>query len=206
MSDVEDSLLNDTRPFPTKTCSPRILTPRLIQVLVVVALLLLAGTSSQYLIISRKSPPPPKTFGVTWDVVENPCGSTPEEAKAMGCSFDVLCWCWLPEECIDRKLSEELLVVDDWHFYYDEAGLYEIPKIELGSGNTTDMTYTIQGYHYYHCTSSPKKPHRAWQNGWKMDGVTVDYEHTEHCEYVLVQSTTPYEAFTSQMQAKYPSC
>ncbi|KAK5632499.1 hypothetical protein RRF57_008213 [Xylaria bambusicola] len=105
---------------------------------VVVAAVVLTAAAS--LFFARSSVPHPTKVGNYQDVSEHatevltelvahakppqfrmksPCGSTPEEAKARGCHFDTISFCWLPSECYDRKLVDSFEATRNWHYYAD---------------------------------------------------------------------------------------
>jgi hypothetical protein len=50
-------------------------------------------------------------------ILQSPCGKTAAQAKASGCYFDMVEIAWVPEECYDRELEEELRAIKEWKFY-----------------------------------------------------------------------------------------
>jgi hypothetical protein len=49
--------------------------------------------------------PGTSVLGLNEDILRSPCGSYPAEAKALGCQFDIISFCWLPPRCYDAELS-----------------------------------------------------------------------------------------------------
>lgn len=69
--------------------------------------------------------------------MNSPCGSTPEEAKAKGCHFDTISFCWLPSECYDSELVSTFESTRNWHYYADPEvrtenylSLYRLSEVE----------------------------------------------------------------------------
>lgn len=50
-------------------------------------------------------------------ILRNPCGQTVVEAKAHGCHHDMVEMAWVPKECYDPELEEELRAIRDWQFF-----------------------------------------------------------------------------------------
>lgn len=50
-------------------------------------------------------------------LMQNPCGQSAAEAKAHGCHYDMVEMAWVPEECYDPQLEEELGAIKDWSFF-----------------------------------------------------------------------------------------
>jgi hypothetical protein len=51
--------------------------------------------------------------------MQSPCGSTAEEARARGCNFDTISFCWLPDECYDSDLVDTFEATRNWEYYAD---------------------------------------------------------------------------------------
>lgn len=50
------------------------------------------------------------------------CGSTPDEARSLGCFFDQLSFAWQVPECYDEETMTEFLAASEWQYFDDEAG------------------------------------------------------------------------------------
>ena len=49
-----------------------------------------------------------------------------------------------------------------------------------------DANETVKDYHYRHCTYLWRKMHRAIINHKMLDSDTAVYNHTKHCEMILL--------------------
>jgi hypothetical protein len=116
------------------------------------------------------------------------CGSTLEEAQALGCHWDLLAAAWLPPACIDQELTEDFRAQGPWRYFADREGTQELVEEELqyrvGKGNEY---YTSLRYHKTHCSYQWRKMHRAMERGTKIENKLADYHHTMHCGYVQMQ-------------------
>lgn len=50
-------------------------------------------------------------------ILQNPCGQSVTEAKEHRCHYDMVEMAWVPLECYDAELEEELRAVRDWRFF-----------------------------------------------------------------------------------------
>jgi len=107
------------------------------------------------------------------------CGQSAEEAKTLGCTFELMTVSWVPLECHDVELNEEFRRVRDWRFYSDLKGSREIGEVELSE--MTVKAYGTNEFHRMHCGYSWMKMHRALETGRRIDKGLSYYKHTTHC-------------------------
>lgn len=115
-------------------------------------------------------------------VLHNPCGNTVAEAKAHGCEWDVLSFCWLPEQCLDRELTQSFRDAGPWVFYGDRNKTVTISEEAFGENKQT--VYLTNELHAAHCAFTWLKFHRALTAG-NMIHAQLDMTHTEHCSHVI---------------------
>ncbi len=145
-------------------------------------------------------------------VRRRPCGTTPAEARARGCHFDVMSFSWLPDACWDAALSAEFDDEKPWKWWrYDEHGTLETISHEfVMTGEFTDV-YVDQEYHVHHCIAMWKKLHRALLRGGQgaIDEYIGSYNHTLHCEEMLLEGEEPgmsLSVVNSVIRLKFPDC
>ncbi|KAI0102727.1 hypothetical protein GGR51DRAFT_526057 [Nemania sp. FL0031] len=143
-----------------------------------------------------------------------PCGTTPEEARARGCEFDMLVTAWLPPRCIDHELVNEFMEVGKWEFYSklhaeeeDKLSTYDADFV--GSANHT--VWTTRRWHATHCLFMFKKLTRALVNGWTTDAEAVSEPHMEHCmkvfiDQVLFGPKLDQDEIETYLEIIYPPC
>ena len=134
-----------------------------------------------------------------------PCGTTPEEAIARGCHFDIIATAWLPPKCIDHQLIAEFEASYHWLYFRNPNGtdLYPSDHDTLGSQNTT--IWTTFRWHVAHCLYMWRKLNRALVQGHMTDGETITQKHTDHCSKVILQMTNP-DSIATIVEIIYPPC
>lgn len=113
------------------------------------------------------------------------CGTTPAEAKAKGCIFEMPGFSWLPKECVDSEVEAEFLKFKNLQYYRDANYTDEVSIEEVKRGDGPGF-YVKQDYHAAHCAFLFKKLHRALDAGRKVDGLIHSVEHTGHCVHMLL--------------------
>jgi hypothetical protein len=110
------------------------------------------------------------------------CGSTPDEARAAGCVFDVMMQLWTPPECMDAPLSERFLEKGNWTWYADSNAEHSYSDEEIRKGNH-DVVYVAQSYHRHHCIFAWERLVRALRNQGPLIEELVSYDHVMHCRH-----------------------
>jgi hypothetical protein len=143
-------------------------------------------------------------------IMLSPCGSTPAEARAAGCSFDMMAFSWLPPRCYDSELVEEFREFKNWGYWLDRNRTKPV-SLEVALTGEIPELYTEFEYHLRHCTFLWRKMHRALlsDRGGKLaiDSVTAGYAHTEHCSKMLInQRKVALDVINAIIVVKYPDC
>lgn len=136
---------------------------------------------------------------------QRPCGSSPEEALSRGCHFDLMSFCWLPDLCYDPSLTDDFIKAGPWKWYSAPDGGDEIPEDIVRTG-VYDNLFVSFDYHRNHCLHMWSKLHRAIIQGNPIDGYIGNYNHTLHCQEMLLDDDTPDDAIMTIIKTKYPSC
>lgn len=142
-------------------------------------------------------------------VMVKPCGGSPEEATERGCHFDVISFCWLPEECYDAELSRDFDSENQLEWFLDPNRTEPLTHDEIMTGRFTGL-YVNWEYHVRHCTAMWKKMHRAILGDLgnrAIDGYIGTYEHTKHCENMLIGGQgIAFDTINTRIAVKYPDC
>ncbi|EED15382.1 hypothetical protein TSTA_048250 [Talaromyces stipitatus ATCC 10500] len=117
------------------------------------------------------------------------CGHSVEEARALGCEFDILSYTWTPKECYDKETADEFRqwltrperFPRPWPFFADKNRTEWIPSEEALSKRAHMMTYAPQEEHIGHCIFMMRRLHRINDGSAKMNSRFGKYSHTEHC-------------------------
>ncbi|KAI1264370.1 hypothetical protein F5Y18DRAFT_436771 [Xylariaceae sp. FL1019] len=141
----------------------------------------------------------------------SPCGNTAEEAKARGCHFDTISFCWLPDECYDADLVETFEATRNWQFYLDEEGKHPISHEELIGGHGNNLWVSWE-YHLRHCLFMWIKLHRAVlakndPSQPQIDSYIASLNHTNHCATILLTDRdVAFPTLNTETLVKYPHC
>jgi hypothetical protein len=131
------------------------------------------------------------------------CGTTDEQAVAMGCHYDHLAVDWLPESCIDKDLVIEFDAsgpgADGAWPYYDVGNS---TKAMGGSSgfvpiNNTDIEdfaragrwyFATREWHILHCMFTWRKQFRARFDASNVEPWNNHEEHIQHCSDYIMQT------------------
>lgn len=79
-----------------------------------------------------------------------PCGNSTDEAKELGCEYDILSNHWLPAPCMDQEAVMEYQSDGSWFGYADEE---RTRLLSVGAMSEAPFYYTNMRDHILHCTA-----------------------------------------------------
>lgn len=138
----------------------------------------------------------------TLEIIKSPCGQSSREAKDRGCHFDVLSFCWVPDQCFDRDLTEKFRKAGPWVFYTDQNKTASITEEQFGSD--TQHVFLTNRLHKTHCAYNILRFHKALTEGRMVHREDV-LTHTQHCTNVLTRVNDP-EEIEVRAKIQYPDC
>ncbi|KAH8881131.1 hypothetical protein GQ53DRAFT_888837 [Thozetella sp. PMI_491] len=143
----------------------------------------------------------------TAQIFKSPCGSTPSEAKARGCHFDIISFCWLHEQCYDAELTRLFDSLAHWEWYYDPNKTQRASREDVELGQLTNL-YVSEEYHHQHCAIMWLKMHRAIIGLGKpaIDSYMGNLDHTKHCASVFGHQDEPMDSIDTIIRLKFPDC
>ncbi|KAI5362638.1 hypothetical protein Slin14017_G063190 [Septoria linicola] len=117
------------------------------------------------------------------------CGSSPTTARQRHCSFDILSFAWQTLECYDHNNTQAFLRHNGpnttWNFYTKlHRTSPQYTEAEILSGEFA--AYVDANYHYTHCTYMWRQLHRAYTLKGYVDMHLDHWNHTLHCQMVLL--------------------
>jgi hypothetical protein len=143
------------------------------------------------------------------EIMKSPCGQSAAEARAMGCHFDIITFCWLPDRCYDAELSAFFDQLSPWEWYLDFNKTKPVSKAEALT-EELDGLYVSWGYHIQHCVYMWQKMHRVFLGDGKpaVDGYIGTYMHTKHCGKMLLTRGKNYALtnYNTRIRVKFPDC
>ncbi|KAK3179424.1 hypothetical protein OEA41_005546 [Lepraria neglecta] len=115
------------------------------------------------------------------------CGNSTEEAKNLGCEYDILSNHWLPAPCLDQDAVHEYQSDGSWFGYADED---RTQVLSIDAMSEEPFYYTNMRDHIIHCAMLWRKQYRAlYEERRGLDSIIVDEEHTLHCSNFLIRMT-----------------
>lgn len=115
------------------------------------------------------------------------CGTSTEEAKALGCKYDILSNHWVPAPCMDEDAVREYQSDGSWFGYADEN---RTQQLSIDAMSEVPFYFTNMRDHILHCAMLWRKQYRALSGErTRLDSLIVDGEHTVHCSDFLVRMT-----------------
>ncbi|KAI1120128.1 hypothetical protein F5Y10DRAFT_273385 [Nemania abortiva] len=126
------------------------------------------------------------------------CGSSIDEAKRGGCSFDVLTKTWLPEAC-PRYYEQEFadfpstLNMTEWKYWTDLTTTEEITDETMAVFAETKPRGQVSWVstmrmHLAHCAFGLMRRSAALDAGERVDLATAPLDHTQHCIELLLDA------------------
>lgn len=132
------------------------------------------------------------------------CGSTPEEARSLGCFFDQLSFAWQVPECYDEETITEFLAASEWQYFDDEAGTTRVSSQVVARGERS--VHVTSQFHATHCLFLRRQMVRVFENGRPIDSHLWAYKHTVHCGQVLTNATWMGGYLHTRAPIIYPEC
>lgn len=145
--------------------------------------------------------------GLTSDATYVKCGHSTEEAKALGCQYDILSNHWVPRQCMDQDAVEEYQSDGSWFGYADEK---RTELLSIDAMSELPYYYTNERDHIVHCAMLWRKQFRAWSEGRSYyDSILASGEHTIHCSEYLMNMTdwgTDFRSMPIKVWVGYAGC
>ncbi|KAF9888832.1 hypothetical protein FE257_008201 [Aspergillus nanangensis] len=119
------------------------------------------------------------------------CGSSTEEARKRGCTFDILSMNWLPSQCA-RDQTEEFIgyaTNETWVYYRDRHAKSLIENSEELSELDSQFWWSTQREHMVHCAFMIMRLHKVLERDGRIDRLTGSFSHTKHCLMMLLDAS-----------------
>lgn len=141
------------------------------------------------------------------------CGTTPAEARALGCRFELHNFAWVPPACYDEALVAPWDAREEWVFATQGVGTgidenqRFYTRAEAASGDLASA-WVPWAQHMSHCGLVFQKFQRAVRAGWQLDNWTSSYAHTAHCASNMELWFVAKDAWqlNSELFLKFPKC
>lgn len=133
------------------------------------------------------------------------CGTTPAEARKLGCIFETTLSLWVPPQCYDFELETTYLQQPSLKYYRDVNLTEEVSLHEVKKGESIGW-FVPWDHHVRHCAFAFRKFHRAVEYGKNIDGYVLRYAHTEHCIKMMTEPEDWRSSITQFDMRSFPYC
>ncbi|KAF2999121.1 hypothetical protein E8E14_003848 [Neopestalotiopsis sp. 37M] len=120
------------------------------------------------------------------------CGDSWQEAKALGCIYDVIASRWYAPECFDQESFDAMKQEPgtNYTWYSDKEHTMQVPT-EIGERGEFELLYPLKNFHKIHCLYLWRKMHHALLNNLPLDDDLMEEDHTIHCTKNLLTWPDP---------------
>ena len=115
------------------------------------------------------------------------CGSTIEEARSLGCQFDMYSFGYYPPECYNKPQLDHFLSLhldDIESMLSDYSPISQTEFLECKYENLWTTTYN---FHDLHCTYEWTRLLQALAQKRPLDKKLSEYSHSYHCSQKLLE-------------------
>ncbi|EEA21608.1 hypothetical protein TMatcc_008968 [Talaromyces marneffei ATCC 18224] len=134
------------------------------------------------------------------------CGTSPEEAKALGCIFDPMNWHWTRPECFYEEGSKNAQAQGPWKYFRDANHTEEMYLADEQAMSTERLMYTEHSWHVNHCIYALESMHRAAMLDKWIPEEAASWPHTLHCMMVFRMMNTPPKKPNTRVDMQFLGC
>ena len=136
------------------------------------------------------------------------CGSTVEEAKALGCHFDLFSFVYYPPPCYNRDLHDSFAAQHHNDIDWRLMDYTPVSTDEVLEGNHLELRPVSGHYHEWHCTYEWLRLIRALAERRPLDKKLAESSHGHHCSMTLLVKDKAWEneTVTRRNQLRFGRC
>jgi len=153
---------------------------------------------SVLLVISRSKP----------DLETHNCGSSPEEARNLGCHYESNSLSWIPNECYAPEVDEAWDSKYEFKYYNDSRGELEIPRDIVAQGET-NYVHVSWKFHLTHCLFVFRKLFHAAVEGDGIKGLDSSVKapvHFYHCLSIMMDRHESFDSLETVVGMTFQTC
>lgn len=130
------------------------------------------------------------------------CGSTPDEARALGCHFDLFSYAWYAPPCYNKDLHQSFLTQHRDEIEWRHMDYSPLTTDDVLTGNHWSLRPISGQFHDLHCTYAWLRLIRALAEERPMDWKLLKFEHSQHCSKRLLEKDKSYRNETATQNAQ----
>jgi hypothetical protein len=116
---------------------------------------------------------------------EAKCGNNWQEAKALGCHFDVMASRWYSHECFNGEVLSQMMTEVDFKWFWDKNHTLPVEKDIVVKGEF-EKVYPLYDFSIMHCLYLWRRLHSALFGHRQLDNDVYSYGYTLHCTRLIM--------------------
>ncbi|KAK4206657.1 hypothetical protein QBC37DRAFT_458135 [Rhypophila decipiens] len=133
------------------------------------------------------------------------CGHSPTEARAKGCTFDLMLSTWIPPSCADNAMMETYLSQGKYHYFRDENRTEPMSEKEARKGEYK-VIWTEGEFHLAHCVYLMDMQIRSYKTARPVEVGIFNHGHTMHCVNLTLGLEGEVRNRTTRLHALFGGC
>ncbi|KAM7186419.1 hypothetical protein V8F33_011812 [Rhypophila sp. PSN 637] len=133
------------------------------------------------------------------------CGHSPTEARAKGCTFDLMLSTWIPSSCADTAMMETYLSQGNYHYFLDKNRTEPMSEEEARRGEYK-VIWTEGEFHLAHCVYLMDMQIRSYKTGRPVEVGIFNHGHTMHCVNLTLGLEGEVRNRTTRLHALFGGC
>ena len=129
------------------------------------------------------------------------CGSNPEEAKRLGCHFDMFSFAYYALPCYNKQLHDDFLAQHRDEIQWTQMDYTPVTTEEVLEGIHTDLRPISGQFHDLHCTYEWLRLISALAEERPLDRKLSKFEHSHHCSMNLLEKDKSHRNETATQTA-----
>ena len=114
------------------------------------------------------------------------CGSSIEEARRLGCHFDMMSFAYYPPDCWDAELHDQFVQQyrHSWNWTRLDGEPISVDEVLKGDHESLISTWE---FHSHHCIYEWQRLVRAVALNKRLDSKDANFGHATHCGMELLK-------------------
>jgi hypothetical protein len=125
-------------------------------------------------------------FTINPNTGEARCGNNWQEAKRLGCHYDLMASRWYSDDCFNDEVLQTMLKEVDFQWFADREHTKPVTT-EFALSGQFDALWPLHDFHIMHCLYLWRRLHSAITQHRHLDDDVYAYGHTVHCTRLIMQ-------------------
>jgi hypothetical protein len=125
-------------------------------------------------------------FTINPQTGESRCGNNWQEAKQLGCHYDLMASRWYSDDCYNDEVLQTMLKEVNFQWYADREHTEPVTT-DFALTGQFDALWPLHDFHIMHCLYLWRRLHSAIVQHRHLDDDVYAYGHTVHCTRLIMQ-------------------